>query len=79
MVDAVVEVLCGAHPTSFFPAYGYDERFHQAWTKVSRDDGRAAAFIERFVHALASQAEYLEAAGGAGMLKRIRAWEATQG
>jgi len=79
MVDAVVAVPCGAHPTSFFPAYGYDERFHQAWTKVSRDDGQAAAFLARFVHARASQAEYLEEVGGDGMLKRIQAWDATPG
>lgn len=72
IVDAVVEVPCGAHPTSFFPAYGYDERFHLAWTEVSRDGGQAAAFLERHVHAPASQAEYLEAAGGAAMRERIR-------
>ena len=37
-VDAVVEVPYGAHPTSLHPRYGYDARFHLAWTKVSRDD-----------------------------------------
>lgn len=76
IVDAVVEAPCGAHPTSFFPAYGYDEDFHRAWTKVSRDPVLAAEFIERHVRVPATQAEYLEAAGGSGMLKRIRAAEA---
>ncbi len=79
MVDAVAHVPCGAHPTSFFPAYGYDGRFHQAWMEISRDDDKAAAFLQRFVRAPASQAEYLEAAGGAGMLERIRAWDKTPG
>ena len=78
MVDAVAHVPSGAHPTSFFPAYSYDARFHQAWSEISRDDGQAAAFLQRFVHAPVSQADYLEAAGGAGMLERIRAPQETR-
>ena len=34
-VDAVVEVPYGAHPTSFFPAYGYDTAFHLEWVQVA--------------------------------------------
>ena len=79
VVDAVVEAPFGAHPTSFFPAYGYDESFHRAWVGVSRDDSQATVFLERHVHAPASQAEYLEVAGGAGMLERIRTAEAAAG
>lgn len=79
MVDAVVEVPYGAHPTSFFPAYGYDARLHQAWTEVSRDAGQAAAFVDRRLRAPGSQAEYLEAAGGEQMLARIRAPESSGG
>jgi len=36
MVDAVVEVRYGAHPTSFFPDYGHDRDFHEQWIGVSR-------------------------------------------
>jgi acyl CoA:acetate/3-ketoacid CoA transferase alpha subunit len=75
IVDAVVEVPYGAHPTSFFPGYGYDTDFHLQWAKVARDDGTAGEFLDRYLHAPASQAEYLDAAGGAAMLGRIRAWE----
>lgn len=72
-VDAVVKVPYGAHPTSFFPQYGYDAQFHQAWAGVARDDAAAAEFIDHYVLTPATQAEYLEAAGGASMLTRIRA------
>ena len=77
VVDAVVEVPFGAHPTSFFPSYGYDTAFHLSWAKVARDDAAAAEFLGRHVLAPSTQAEYLDSAGGAGMLKRIRSWEAS--
>lgn len=75
-VDAVVEVPYGAHPTSFYPFYGYDAAFHRAWTEVSRDDEAARQFLERYVVAPATQAEYLDAVGGADTLLRIKRWEA---
>ncbi len=74
-VDAIVEVPYGAHPTSLFPSYGYDATMHRRWAGVARDTRQAAAFLERYVLAPASQADYLEAAGGAAMLARICAWE----
>jgi len=77
MVDAVVEVPFGAHPTSFFPYYGYDSRFHLEWTAVSRDDAAARGFLGRYVLAPASHAEYLDAVGGESCLDRIRKWETT--
>ena len=49
MVDAVVEIPFGAHPTSFYPNYGYDSRFHREWAAAARDDGRAAKLIDRYV------------------------------
>jgi glutaconate CoA-transferase subunit A len=75
MVDAVVEAPYGAHPTSFFPNYGYDSRFHREWTKVARDDEAATAFLDRHVLTPTTQAEYLDAAGGVAALKRIKKWE----
>jgi len=78
MVDAVVEVPYGAHPTSFFPNYGYDSRMHRMWTGISRDDAQATAFLDRYVRTPGSQAEYLRAVGGAECLGRIEAWEDRQ-
>jgi len=71
-VDAVVEVPYGAHPTSFYPLYGYDARFHAEWTKVARDDEQAAAFLDRYVRGPATQADYLQAVGGAATLMEVR-------
>jgi glutaconate CoA-transferase subunit A len=79
MVDAVVEVPYGAHPTSFFPYYGYDSRFHREWTAVSRDDSAASGFLRRHVLTPASQTEYLDAVGGESCLERIRQWETPGG
>ena len=76
VVDAVVEVRYGAHPTSFYPGYGYDTQMHLRWAKVARDDDAAASFLDTHVREPESQADYLDAAGGARMLERIRSWEA---
>ncbi len=75
IVDAVVEVPYGAHPTSFFPSYAYDAVFHRRWTEVARDDAQAKDFIDRHVLRPANQQEYLETAGGAAALQRIANWE----
>ena len=77
VVDAVVEVPYGAHPTSFFPGYTYDSDFHLQWAKVARDDDAAGEFLDRHVLGPATQAEYLDAAGGAAMLTRIRSGQSS--
>jgi acyl CoA:acetate/3-ketoacid CoA transferase alpha subunit len=76
VVDAVVEVPYGAHPTSFFPTYGYDGRFHLQWAKVARDPDATAEFLDRYVREPGSQADYLDAVGGARTLASIERWEA---
>jgi glutaconate CoA-transferase subunit A len=70
-VDAVVEVPYGAHPTSFYPRYGYDARFHVEWTKVSRDDQQVQEFLRRYVREPETHADYLQAAGGAERLIEV--------
>jgi acyl CoA:acetate/3-ketoacid CoA transferase alpha subunit len=76
IVDAVVEVPYGAHPTSFPPSYGYDGGLHIEWAKVTRDPEATAQFIEKYITAPADQAEYLDAVGGVGKLAAIQNWEA---
>ena len=71
-VDAVVEVPYGAHPTSFFPLYGYDGRFHLDWAKVSRDAEQTEEFLRSYVLAPQTQADYLEAVGGSARLMEVR-------
>jgi glutaconate CoA-transferase subunit A len=71
-VDAVVEAPHGCHPTSFFPDYGYDEDFHEAWAAASRDADDALALIDRHCGA-ATQDEYLEGVGE-DALAQTRRW-----
>ena len=72
MVDAVVEVPFGAHPTSFFPNYSYDERFHLNWASAARSDESAAELIGRYVLEPANQQEYLDVIGGEETINRIK-------
>jgi glutaconate CoA-transferase subunit A len=75
MVDAVVEAPFGAHPTSFFPNYGYDSRFHRNWIQISRDEEKVSEFIHKHVVMPSSQQEYLESVGGEDAIRRISHWE----
>ena len=75
MVDAVVEVPWGAHPTSFNPLYGYDGAFHLAWVAATRSDESTAAFLDRYVYDPADHDAYLEAAGGAERMAALARWE----
>lgn len=75
IVDAVVEVPFGAHPTSFFPNYGYDSRFHLEWAAAARDDDSAAELISRYVLGPENQQQYLDVVGGVETIDRIRNWE----
>ena len=70
-VDAVVEVPYGAHPTSFYPLYGYDTRFHVEWAKVARDDEQTQEFLRRYVLEPETQADYLDAVGGSARLMEV--------
>jgi len=75
IVDAVVQVPFGAHPTSCFPFYGYDSALHKAWVAAARDDVATEAFLDRFVREPADQVAYLRAVGGATTMLALKRWE----
>ena len=77
VVDAVVEVPFGAHPTSCFPHYGYDAALHRAWVAAARDDAETGRFLDRYIRTPETQADYLAAVGGAGTLLALEHWEHT--
>ena len=77
MVDAVVEVPFGAHPTSFNPRYGYDTAFHQEWIAVARDPEGAELWMERYIYEPDTQEEYLDRVGGVSRLEELKRWEIT--
>jgi len=72
LVDAVVEVPWGAYPTSAYPEYGYDARFYRDYVAAARDPDRFPAFFKERVLAPGTQAEFLNANGGAATLLGIR-------
>lgn len=74
-VDAVVQVPYGAHPCSLFPNYAFDRKFFECYAAASRTEEGTRNFIDRFVLSPSSQSEYLQAAGGAETLLRIRKWD----
>lgn len=61
-VTGVVEIPCGAHPSSMPPLYGWDMKAFSAYAKAAKDPGDWAQVASRFVGA--SEADYLTAAGG---------------
>jgi glutaconate CoA-transferase subunit A len=74
VVDAVVEVPYGAHPTSFNPNYGYDTAMHLEWVAAARDPEAADAFLDTYVRKPADQAAYLDAVGGASRIIDLVRW-----
>ncbi|WP_396655729.1 CoA transferase subunit A [Microbacterium sp.] len=62
-VDAVVVAPFGAHPTSFFPSYDYDDRFFDAWTAVSGSREDSHAFLDAYVHRPTTHESYLDLVG----------------
>ena len=76
MVDAVVEVPWGAHPTASPTAYRSDERHLAEYVKASASDSAFAAYLQKYVHGAASQAHYLDALGG-GQLASLAVSEST--
>ena len=65
MVDAVVELPYGAHPTASPSLYRMDERFLKEYVKASASDEAFASYLRRHVNDAGDQAAYLDLLGGA--------------
>ena len=72
LVDAVVPVPYGAHPTACRYFYDYDPRHLNHYKAVAKDDGQWAAYLDEWVYGIDSWDAYLDKVGGA-QLARIRA------
>lgn len=72
LVDAVVEVPHGAHPTLMPGRYYFDEAHIGEWLKLSKTHEGADEYFERYVHAVEDFGGYLELIGGAGRLEHLR-------
>ena len=72
LVDAVVPVPYGAHPTACGFFYDYDPAHLNRYKAVARDDEEYAAYLEEWVYGVECWDDYLDRIGGA-QLARIRA------
>ncbi|MDD5248679.1 MAG: hypothetical protein PHY45_06825 [Rhodocyclaceae bacterium] len=75
-VAAVSEVPFGAHPTACYPMYAYD-RPHTAAYYAAASAGADAfktQYLDPFVFAAESHADYLEAIGGSATRERLASW-----
>ncbi len=62
LVDAVVEMPLGAHPTSCYPQYAYDHVHLREWVEAARSEEGVAAYLARFVTG-GGEPAYLDAVG----------------
>jgi glutaconate CoA-transferase subunit A len=72
LVDAVVPVKYGAHPTACRSFYDYDPKHLNLYKAVAKDDVQWAAYLGEWVFGVESWDAYLDKVGGA-QLARIRA------
>ena len=72
LVDAVVPVAYGAHPTACRYFYDYDPAHLNHYKAVAKDDGLFEAWLDEWVYGVQSWDDYLDKVGGA-QLARIRA------
>jgi len=72
LVDAVVPVPYGAHPTACRYFYDYDPGHLNLFKRIAKDDGEWQAYLDEWVYGIESWDAYLDKIGGA-QLTRIRA------
>lgn len=65
MIDAVVEVPFGAHPTASASVHRADERHLREYVKASDDAASFDGYLARYVHGPAEHPAYLDAIGAA--------------
>ena len=79
VVDAVVEVPFGAHPTEMPYLYFFDEEHIREWLRLSTTDEGVQEYMERYVFGVRDFEEYLERVGGIrkmNLLRRIEQYRA---
>jgi glutaconate CoA-transferase subunit A len=72
LVDAVVHLPYGAHPTACRYFYDYDPGFLNEYRRVARDDDAYAAWLDEWVYGVSGHDEYVTRVGEES-LARIKA------
>ena len=72
LVDAVIEVPFGAHPTEMPVTYYFDEEHIAHWLEVSRTPEGTAQYFEEYVFSLPEFDAYLEKVGGLRKMTELK-------
>jgi acyl CoA:acetate/3-ketoacid CoA transferase alpha subunit len=72
LVDAVIEVPYGAHPTEMPVSYYFDEEHITHWLKVSETEAGTREYFEEFVFGLPDFSAYLEKIGGKHRMEQLQ-------
>jgi glutaconate CoA-transferase subunit A len=72
LVDAVIEVPFGAHPTEMPVTYYFDEEHIAHWLEVSRTPEGTAEYFEEFVFSVPDFKAYLEKVGGLKKMDHLK-------
>jgi 3-oxoacid CoA-transferase subunit A/glutaconate CoA-transferase subunit A len=72
LVDAVVEVPFGAHPTEMPLAYYFDEQHIAHWLEVSQTEAGTQAYFDEFVFGVPDFAAYLKKVGGKKRMAQLK-------
>lgn len=72
LVDAVIEVPFGAHPTLMPGRYYFDEQHIGEWLRLSKTDAGVKEYLERYVYGIEDFNEYLKLIGGEEQLEYLR-------
>ena len=78
LVDAVIEVPYGAHPTLMPGCYYFDEQHIGEWLKYSKTEEGVAHYMDRYVHGVESFQDYLGLIGGEEQLDYLHRVEHLQ-
>jgi 3-oxoacid CoA-transferase subunit A/glutaconate CoA-transferase subunit A len=72
LVDAVIEVPFGAHPTEMSTDYYFDEEHIAHWLKVSKTPEGTAKYFEEYVFGVPDFDSYVEKIGGLRKLTQLK-------
>jgi len=68
LVDAIIPVPYGAHPTACRLFYDYDAKHLNMYRSVAKDDATFRQYLDEWVYGVATHDEYLDKIGGSGLM-----------
>ncbi|UCH89495.1 MAG: CoA transferase subunit A [Thermoplasmata archaeon] len=71
IVDAVVHVPFGCHPTASHMYYTFDEMHLKEYLKANKDK-KVEEYLAKYIYDISSHEQYLEAVGGQAALEKLK-------